>query len=93
MNKEKLKDLIFTAQCAIGEYNDTLDDDLLDKADDLLEEALDSRLYKEIHPSRIHISRSELIKALEEEGHKMISKSLSDFYSDGLRFSTSTYFG
>lgn len=40
MSKEKLKDLIFTAQCAIGEYNYTLDDDLLDKADDLLEEAL-----------------------------------------------------
>ena len=41
MNKEKLKDLIFTAQCAIGEYiATTLDDDLLDKACDLLEEAL-----------------------------------------------------
>ena len=41
MNKEKLKNLIFTAQCAIGEYVDTtLDDDLLDKACDLLEEAL-----------------------------------------------------
>ena len=36
MNKEKLKDLISTAQCAIGEYNDTLDSNLLDKADDLL---------------------------------------------------------
>ena len=42
MNKEKLKDLIFTAQCAIGEYSaTTLDDDLLDKACDLLEEALE----------------------------------------------------
>lgn len=40
MSKEKLKDLIFTAQCAIGEYNDTLDSNLLDKADDLLEHAL-----------------------------------------------------
>ncbi|MCF2559492.1 hypothetical protein I6E23_05920 [Prevotella brevis] len=41
MNKEKLKDFIFTAQCAIGEYiATTLDDDLLDKACDLLEEAL-----------------------------------------------------
>lgn len=40
MNKEKLKDLIFTAQCEIGEYNDTLDSNLLDKADDLLEHAL-----------------------------------------------------
>lgn len=36
MSKEKLKDLIFTAQCAIGEYNDTLDSDLIDKAEDLL---------------------------------------------------------
>ena len=45
MNKEKLKNLIFTAQCAIGEYvATTLDDDLLDKACDLLEEAL-----KELH--------------------------------------------
>lgn len=57
-----------------------------------IKEALDSRLYEEIHPSRIHISRSELVKALEAEGYKMISKSLSDFYSDGLRFSTNTYF-
>lgn len=41
MNKEKLKDLIFTAQCEIGEYiATTLDDNLLDKACDLLEEAL-----------------------------------------------------
>ena len=41
MNKEKLKNLIFTAQCEIGEYvATTLDDDLLDKACDLLEEAL-----------------------------------------------------
>ena len=41
MSKERLKDLIFTAQCAIGEYvATTLDDDLLDKACDLLEEAL-----------------------------------------------------
>ena len=41
MNKEKLKDLIFTAQSALGEYiATTLDDDLLDKAVDLLEEAL-----------------------------------------------------
>ena len=43
MNKEKLKDLIFEAQCAIGEYiATTLDDDLLDKACDLLEEALEA---------------------------------------------------
>lgn len=40
MSKVKLKDLIFAAQCAIGEYNDTLDSNLLDKADDLLEHAL-----------------------------------------------------
>ena len=40
MSKEKVKDLIFTAQCAIGEYNDTLDSNLLDKADDLPEQAL-----------------------------------------------------
>lgn len=33
MNKEKLKDLIFTAQCAIGEYSvTTLDDDLFEEA-------------------------------------------------------------
>ena len=41
MKKEKLKDLIFKSQCAIGEYSaTTLDNDLLDKACDLLEEAL-----------------------------------------------------
>lgn len=40
MRKERLKDLIFTAQCAIDEYNDTLDSNLLDNADDLLEHAL-----------------------------------------------------
>lgn len=57
-----------------------------------IKETLDSRLYEEIRPSRIHISRSELVKALEAEGYKMISKTLSDFYSDGLRFSTTTHF-
>lgn len=40
MSKERLKDLIFTAQCAIDEYNDTLDSNLLDKAEDLLCQAL-----------------------------------------------------
>lgn len=40
MSKERLKDLIFTAQCAIDEYNDILDSNLLDKADDLLKHAL-----------------------------------------------------
>ena len=41
MNKEKLEDLIFTAQCAIGAYiATTLDDELLDKACDLLDDAL-----------------------------------------------------
>lgn len=40
MSKERLKDLIFTAQCAISEYNDTLDSNLLDKANDLLEKVL-----------------------------------------------------
>lgn len=57
-----------------------------------IKEALDSRLYEEIRPNEIYANQSELIKALEAEGHKMISKSLSDFYSDGLRFSTTTHF-
>lgn len=35
-----IKDLIFSAQCAIEEYNDTLDSNLLDKAEDLLCQAL-----------------------------------------------------
>ena len=38
------------------------------------------------------IDDDELVKALEAEGYKMISKTLSDFYSDGLRFSTTTHF-
>ena len=37
---KKIKDLIFTAQYAIGKYNDTLDSNLLDKAENLLCQAL-----------------------------------------------------
>jgi hypothetical protein len=40
MSKEKVKDLIFTAQCAISEYNDTGDSNLLDDADEILCQAL-----------------------------------------------------
>ena len=57
-----------------------------------IKEAQDSRLYEEIRTKEIYANQSELIKALEAEGYKMISRTLSDFYSDGLRFSTSTYF-
>lgn len=40
MSKEKVKDLIFAAQCAIREYNDTGDSNLLDDADEILCQAL-----------------------------------------------------
>lgn len=42
MSKEKVKDLIFAAQCAISEYSimDTGDSNLLDDADEILCQAL-----------------------------------------------------
>lgn len=40
MSKEKVKDLIFAAQCVISEYNDTGDSNLLDDVDEILCHAL-----------------------------------------------------
>lgn len=61
------------------------------------EEAWDSASYEEFekkenpkyHPYNVH---GEYIDALKSLGYKMISESHSDFYSDGLRFSTTTDF-
>lgn len=56
-------------------------------------EGVDSKTYHEKHPEeRSYSCSSELIILLEKEGINFISYSRSDFYSDGLRFSTSTDF-
>lgn len=56
-------------------------------------EAWDAASYEAEYPreSRWQCS-SELINLLEREGYKFGSWTRSDFYSDGLRFSTSTDF-
>lgn len=61
------------------------------------EEAWDSKSYEEYEKAnnpyhRIYIESGELIDLLEQEGFNFISESNSDFYSDGLRFSTNTDF-
>ena len=60
-------------------------------------EAWDSKSYteweREKNPYwRTFRCESNLINKLIEEGYKMISEDNSDFYSDGLRFSTNTEF-
>lgn len=53
----------------------------------------DAGTYEEKYPEETkYICDSELTKLLERDGYKFSSVTKSDFYSDGLRFSTSTYF-
>ena len=53
----------------------------------------DAGTYEEKYPEeKKYVCDSELIKLLEKEGYKFSSVTKSDFYSDGLRFSTSTDF-
>ena len=48
---------------------------------------------KKQNPSyRVFKSQSELITLLQDNGVSFISESQSDFYSDGLRFATTTEF-
>ena len=57
-------------------------------------EAWDSKTYYEEHPSDYdgYVYRSDLTKYLDQESIDYISKSHTDFYNDGLRFSTSVEF-
>lgn len=56
-------------------------------------EGIDSKTYHEKHSKeRSYVCSSELITLLEKEGINFISYGRSDFYSDGLRFATSTDF-
>lgn len=49
--------------------------------------------YEAEHPSNFpYCHSSDLVEVLKREGYKFTSPSCSDFYSDGLRFSTSTDF-
>jgi hypothetical protein len=53
----------------------------------------DSLQYIKDYPNEYHYKcTSELIDMFREEGYKFISYTQSDFYSDGLRFSTSCDF-
>lgn len=53
----------------------------------------DARTYEEKYPEeKKYVCDSELIRLLERDGYKFSSVTKSDFYSDGLRFSTSTDF-
>jgi hypothetical protein len=55
--------------------------------------AYDSASYHDKYPGgRIYTCDNELVKYLIQEGVKFISKGRSDFYSDGLRFATTTEF-
>ena len=57
-------------------------------------EAWDSKTYYEDHPSDYdgYVYRNDLTKFLDQEFIDYISDSHTDFYNDGLRFSTSTDF-
>lgn len=55
--------------------------------------AYDSASYHKDYPGeRIYPCYNELVKYLIQEGVEFISKGRSDFYSDGLRFATTTEF-
>ena len=57
------------------------------------EEAYDSKSYEIAHPNEDRWQcKNELIDMLAKEGYEFTSWTQSDFYSDGLRFSTSTDF-
>lgn len=56
-------------------------------------EGWDAGTYEAEHPSNFpYCHSSDLVEVLKREGYKFTSPSCSDFYSDGLRFSTSTDF-
>ena len=56
-------------------------------------EAWDSASYEKEYPNeKKYIINNEYTKMLEKEGFKFISITQSDFYSDGLRFATTTEF-
>ena len=56
-------------------------------------EGWDAGTYEVEHPSSFpYCHSSDLVEVLKREGYKFTSPSCSDFYSDGLRFSTSTDF-
>lgn len=56
-------------------------------------EAWDGGSYEREHPNESKwVNDTELTRLLEREGYKFTSYTKSDFYSDGLRFSTSTDF-
>lgn len=58
-----------------------------------VEEAWDSESYHREHPNEsIWICNSELTRLLEKEGFELSKVNKSDFYSDGLLFSTSNDF-
>lgn len=56
------------------------------------EEGWDAGSYETEHHERILVFKGEFTDALEREGYQFSSRNHYDFYSDGLRFSTSTDF-
>lgn len=57
-----------------------------------IKEAWDSKTYHDNQNNYYHVCDNELINYLAENGTEFISDSRSDFYSDGLRFATTTEF-
>lgn len=57
-----------------------------------VKEAWDSKTYYEETKERLYKCDNELVRYLSEHDIKFISESRTDFYSDGLRFSTSIEF-
>lgn len=103
LTKEGIKKFIDREDIEIyDEYGDQQDKELffemaLDWTTWKSEEAWDSKSYDEYEKKNTPnynplICRSELIDLLKRDGYIMNSYTQSDFYSDGLRFSTSTEF-
>lgn len=99
LTKKGIKDFIDREDVVIyDEYNEEQDKETFwDMALNWVtwkdEEAYDSRTYELDHPNESRWQcKNDLINMLAKEGYEFTSWTQSDFYSDGLRFSTSTYF-
>ena len=95
LTKQGLHDFIFRDDIMVlDEYGEEQDKEEFWK--DALEwgqpDGLDSAAYEKKYKEHIYPITGELTDLLRQEGYKFISRSNSDFYSDGLRFAGYTEF-
>lgn len=93
LTKQSIKDFISREDVILyDEYNEIQDkEEFLDMAFNC--EGFDAKYYEEKHPKEgKYICGSEFIDTLKDAGYKFGSNTNQDFYSDGLRFASTTDF-